>query len=293
MATYPSGMVAAEDGTRIAYHIHAGATAGTDALPVVCLAGLTRNARDFHDIAQSIARDTAKPRNVVCIDYRGRGASDRSADAASYNVLTEAQDCLRVLDALNIRQAIFIGTSRGGLILHVLAQLALDRIAAVVLNDVGPELGVEGIRQIQAYLSRPEGEKPQDWQALVRELLNTHGNTFPALDDADWHGWAKAAYKQEAGNFVADCDPAISAAFAKLDLANPLPDLWQQFDLLQQIPMAVIRGENSDLLTAETVAAMKNRHQGLQVLIAEGQGHAPLLHKPQVQEPLLKFLRTL
>lgn len=293
MATYSSGIVAAEDGTRIAYHIYSGTTAGTDILPVVCLAGLTRNARDFHDIAQAISQDTAKPRNVVCIDYRGRGQSERAADAASYNVVTEAQDCLHVLDALNIQQAIFVGTSRGGLILHVLAQMALDRIAAGVLNDIGPELGVEGIRQIQAYLRKPEREKPRDWQALGLELANTHGAAFPSLDDADWLGWAKAAYKEEGANLIADCDPAIAAAFSRLDLTNPLPALWQQFDLLQEIPMAVIRGEYSDLLTAETVAAMGSRHQGLQVLIAKGQGHAPLLHKPQVQEPLLKFLRTL
>lgn len=292
MQGYKLGGVAAADGVRLSYRIYAPSHQDPPILPVVCLAGLTRNARDFHDIATIIASDPIRPRQVVCLDYRGRGNSDRANDAATYNVLTEAQDSLRVLDELQIQRAIFIGTSRGGLILHVLAQLSPDRIAALVLNDVGPELAPLGLAEIQAYLNKGETKPLSDWKSAEHHLVKTHGQAFPALTEADWTEWAKAVLIEEAGQIVPDCDPAIAAAFVKLDLSQPLPDLWQQFELLTTKPMLVIRGENSSLLTDAIVAKMAEKHPSLQAVLAAGQGHAPLLHKHPVCEQLLSYLRN-
>lgn len=293
MDAHTSGTVTAPDGIRLAYRIYPAPYSHADTLPVICLPGLTRNSRDFHDIASIIANDTVKPRKVVCLDYRGRAKSDRASDPATYNVLTEAQDTLHVLDALQISRAIFIGTSRGGLILHVIAQLSLSLIDSVVLNDVGPVLGIEGLRQIQTYLSQAETAPLTDWQTAETRLAQTHGASFPALTQTDWQDWARAIYIQQSGHIIPDCDPAIALAFAGLDLSQPLPDLWEQFEMLSEKPMLVIRGEHSQLLTEKTLSAMAQKHQKLSTLTAAGQGHAPLLHKQQVSEPLVQFLRRI
>lgn len=283
--------VTSSDGTRIAYRTYRNHEPSSEALPVVCLAGLTRNSRDFHAFAKRVSGDPIKPRSVICIDYRGRGASDRAEDPATYSIFTEAQDCLLVLDALGITQAIFVGTSRGGLILHILAQLAPDRIAAVMLNDVGPELGLEGLKLIQSYLGEGNTSAIPDWASAAEQLSLVHGAAFPALEPSDWRDMARAIYTEQGGQIVPDCDPAIARAFASMDLAQPLPHLWTQFDLLNDRPMMVVRGEHSTLLTEQIVASMQDRHPELRVVTAAGQGHAPLLHKPQVYDALLDFLR--
>lgn len=284
--------VTSSDGTRIAYRTYRKHEPSSEALPVVCLAGLTRNSRDFHAFAERVTGDPIKPRSVICIDYRGRGASDRAEDPATYSIFTEAQDCLLVLDALGITQAIFVGTSRGGLILHILAQLAPQRIAAVVLNDVGPELGLEGLKLIQSYLGEGNTSAIPDWASAAEQLSRVHGAAFPALEPSDWQDMARAIYTEQDGQIVPDCDPAIALAFASMDLQQPLPHLWTQFDLLNDRPMMVVRGEHSTLLTEQIVASMQDRKPELRVVTAADQGHAPLLHKPQVCDALLEFLRT-
>lgn len=285
--------VMSADGIRLAYRVYVPHNPSSEALPLICLAGLTRNSRDFHAFAEIVASDPIKPRTVICIDYRGRGASDRAEDPATYSILTEAQDCLLVLDALGITQANFVGTSRGGLILHILAQLAPERIAAVVLNDVGPQLGMEGLKLIQSYLSQGNTSAIRDWDSAAEQLARVHGTAFPALEPSDWQDMAHAIYTERGGKIIPDCDPAIPLAFASIDLEQPLPHLWSQFDLLRATPLMVVRGEHSTLLTEQIVESMQKIHPGLHVLTAVGQGHAPLLHRHQVRDDLLAFLRSI
>lgn len=293
MADHTQYHIAATDGTQLGYRLYAPAAeaaASPNTLPVICLPGLTRNARDFHPLAKRIITDPKRPRSVVCIDYRGRGSSGRAIDKASYTVATEAQDVMAVLDHLAIDRALFIGTSRGGLILHVLAALAPERLAAIVFNDIGPELGIEGLRQIQDYLRAPR--RLATWRDAREDLKRVHGAAFPCLGETDWAEMAEAIYTQDENGIVADCDPAIAAAFAAADLTPPLPALWAQFDQFPDIPMLVIRGEHSRLLTADTVAAMAARRPSLQAVVAPGQGHAPLLHRPEIAAPLGAFLAS-
>jgi pimeloyl-ACP methyl ester carboxylesterase len=278
----------AGDGIRLGYRIYDPAGPST-ADPVVCLPGLTRNARDFHEIAGLIAHDTAKPRRIIAIDYRGRGTSEWADDKASYTVGMEVQDLLMVLDACGIDRAAFIGTSRGGLILHVLADLAPAKMSAVILNDIGPDLAVEGLAQIQDYLRAPD--RPATWRQAVATLKQVHGPAFPLLTDDDWAAFARAIYRESGGQLAADCDPAIGETFAALDLSQPLPSLWTQFDQFPQAPMMVIRGENSTLLTPETVERMREKRPALLCLTAQGQGHAPLLHLGGLHRQILDFLR--
>lgn len=287
MPDFEPKFITATDGVRLGLRIYPPA-ASSHNLPVICLPGLTRNARDFHQIALAISKNPIRPRRVVCLDYRGRGTSDRVPDPATYTVLQEAQDVLTVLDSLGIQRALFIGTSRGGLIIHILAQIALERLAAVVLNDVGPKLGLEGLKQIQSYLQQPV--MLGSWHEAIQHLKQIHGESFPALEEADWRELADAVYRENGEIIEADCDPAISTSFATMPLNQPLPELWPQFELLRTVPTMVVRGEHSQLLTAEIVAEMASRHPQLDSTLAVGQGHAPLLHLNGVRQSLISFL---
>jgi pimeloyl-ACP methyl ester carboxylesterase len=246
-----------------------------DAVPVVCLPGLTRNARDFHDLALTLSGNANGPRQVICFDYRGRGESQRDPDPTHYAVPTEAADILEGLKQLQVTRAAFIGTSRGGLILHLIAATTPSVIACAVLNDVGPELGIDGLAQIKDYLSRPQTVRSfEEAEAMLREI---HGAAFPDLHAADWRRMTRAVYREEDGALVPDCDPAIARSFASLDLTTPLPALWDQFAAFRQTPMLVIRGANSQLLTNDIVIRMRAAHADLEMLEVPGQGHPPML----------------
>ena len=286
MAESIDRFITVPDGLKLHVRIYGETNPG---IPVVCLPGLTRNLLDFEDLGRILA---AAPfcRRVVAISSRGRGLSDRDPQPERYTIPVEAGDVISVLDQLGIESAAFIGTSRGGLILHVLAMTHLDRIERLVLNDIGPVLEVEGLRQIQGYLGSRPG--PKSFSDAAEILKATHGAEFPALDDEDWAGMAQALYREIDGRLVADFDPAIAAQFRAADFSQPLPDLWAQFDLLVEKPVMVVRGEYSRLLSPETVAEMPRRHPQCLAVTAEGQGHAPLLHLDGLAEQIGSFLTT-
>ncbi|MCD2171967.1 alpha/beta fold hydrolase [Rhizobium sp. C4] len=257
-------------------------------LPVVCLAGLTRNSRDFHPLAVALSTDTDAPRRVITIDTRGRGGSDRDGDPSRYTVPHEAGDVIAVLTALGISRAAFIGTSRGGLILHVLVAVQPQLLGPAILNDVGPAIGMEGLRHIQSYL----GRRPS-YASLAEAadaLKRVHGPAFPKLTDTDWLEFADATLRETEGRYEPDHDPAIAAGMAAVDLSQPLPELWEQFDLFRAHPLMTIRGENSVLLTPEILNRMKERNPEMDVLLVHDQGHAPLLHLDGTPAAIKAFL---
>lgn len=285
MAEIERRRIVNRDGLALAVTIHG---PGNPGRPVVCLAGLTRNGRDFARFAERLASDPQQPRRVVSIDTRGRGDSDRDPDPARYTVPVEAGDVEDVLDAIGIAEADMIGTSRGGLILHLLAVTRPARLARVVLNDIGPELGLDGLRKIRAYLSA--APRPVPPAAAIAALKAQHGADFPALAPDDWADMADAIFRQTPEGLVPDVDPAIPAAFAALDLSVPLPDLWQAYDAFAPRPLLVVRGACSTLLTAETAARMIDRHPAATLWTAPGEGHAPLLHRDATYRRLSAFL---
>ena len=258
--------------------------------PVVCLPGLTRNSRDFHQLALILSQST-DPSKVITIDSRGRGLSDRDDDKSRYTLPIEALDVIAVLDALAIDRAAFIGTSRGGLILHLLAVSHPERLAAVILNDIGPVIEVEGLKQIQAYLG-PE-RQPSSFDEAALLLEKVHGPAFPALSPQDWRDMADAIYRQVHGRIIADFDSAIAEQFRDADLSQPLPDLWANFGAFADVPLMAIRGETSRLLSADTLAEMERRHPGMIAVTAAGQGHAPILHLGGIAERILDFITPL
>ncbi|RFB96871.1 alpha/beta hydrolase [Rhizobium leguminosarum bv. trifolii] len=263
-------------------------TASAGRLPVICLPGLTRNTRDFHPLALLLSRDTTEPRRVIALDSRGRGNSAWDENKANYNLAVEAGDVVTACAALGVERAVFIGTSRGGLILHLIAATRPDLLEAVILNDIGPVIEARGLALIRDYLN--SGRRPADWSEAVDIVKENHGASFTALGGEDWREMALALYRDVGGRPVADFDPAIAEAVKSVDLSQPLPDLWAQFENLCRFPLMLIRGENTSLLSKETADEMARRHPNLIVHTAEGQGHAPLLHHGDIPAAIRAFL---
>lgn len=285
-AAFHDRFIQAKDGLKIFVRDFAEDVKGT---PIICLPGLTRNHRDFSQIAL-LLRQGAVPRRVLCVDLRGRGLSDRDADPSHYNVLTELDDVLTVMDALQIARADFIGTSRGGLILHFMAALHADRIRRVVLNDIGPVLEKQGLIQIKDYLSRTDG--PKRWEDCPAYLQKVHGASFPSLPPEEWEAMATALYRDENGVPVADYDSAIAAQISGIDFDQPIPDLWAQYQALAQFSLLIVRGENSTLLSQSCCDLMLERNPLAQSITAVAQGHAPLLHILPLPEAIIGFLNS-
>lgn len=260
------------------------------ALPAICLPGLTRNATDFHDLALFLSRHPRSPRQVIAFDYRGRGRSDHDRNWKNYDVLVESGDILAGLDAMGIEHGAFIGTSRGGVIIHVLGAMRPTVLKAVVLNDIGPVVEGAGLAQIRAYLER--APKPRTFAEAVEISRAAQKDNFTALRDADWERMARAYYREEIGTLVADFDPALTNTVTSVDLNQPLPQLWPQFEGLRGVPMLAIRGENSKLFSAETLEEMARRHPRIETITVEGQGHAPLLETGDLPARIARFLEN-
>lgn len=258
-----------------------------DTLPVVCLAGLTRNARDFHELALYLSTRPERPRQVIAFDYRGRGESAYDPNWQNYTVGNELADVILGLALRNVTQALFVGTSRGGLITQVMAAIRPQLIAAAVLNDIGPVIEAEGLALIRTYLNDPP--RPATIAEAVTLQRTIHGAAFPALADADWERMVAALYRDEGGRPVADFDPGLIKTLTAADPDAPLPQLWKEFEALATKPVLVIRGANSRLLSAATVAEMQKRSAQVEAVTVDGQGHAPFLETGDLPQRIAAF----
>lgn len=244
--------------------------------PVLCLSGLTRNARDFHALAARIA----PRRRVLCPDYRGRGRSEWAADWSTYRPDVELADALALLDLLGIERAIVVGTSRGGLIAMLMAATCRERVAAVYLNDIGPVLEREGLLRILTYLGKPVDFA--GWAEAVSALKATNAG-FEGLSEEDWLAYARRLFRDDGGIPRLDYDPALRNAFLpETDIrAGNIPEMWEAFAAFEGLPVTVVRGANSDLLSARTLERMRERVSGLDAVTVPGRGHAPFLDEPE------------
>lgn len=276
----------APDGLKL--HARVYGEANDSGWPVVCLPGLTRNARDFHELALHLSTKSESPRKVIAFDYRGRGQSDYDPDIGHYNVGVEAGDVLAGMSALDIEQAAFVGTSRGGLIIHALGALKSAALKAIVLNDIGPVIETAGLIHIRNYLDR--APKPKTFAEAVDAQRRVHGADFPALTDADWARMVWAICRETEAGWLPDFDAALVDTLADVDFSKPLPDLWPQFDALAAVPLLAIRGAKSKLLSSATLEEMRRRHPGMESATVEGQGHAPFLETGGVPEKIAAFL---
>lgn len=275
---YTSLFISARDGIRL--HVRDYGQTHAEALPAmclpaVCLPGLARTSADFHELALSLSTDAKRPRRVIALDYRGRGQSDYDPTWTNYDIKIELDDVLQVLAATGIHQAVFVGTSRGGLITMAMAPVRPGAIKGVVLNDIGPVLDAQGLIRIRGYIGKLPS--PRDWSEAADILKQNFGPHFPILNASEWDGYARRTWKEAGGRLVPDYDPALMKTLEMLDLEAPLPVLWPLFDGLKHAPLLVLRGANSDLLSDETLRAMATRHPACETFTVAGQGHAPIL----------------
>lgn len=254
--------------------------------PVLCLTGLTRNARDFDFVAPHLAG-----MRLLRLDYRGRGQSDHDPEFMNYNILREARDVIELLDHLGLERVTILGTSRGGLIAMALAAGHADRLAAVVLNDIGPEVTAEGLGRIMDYVGKPPNAATLDDAAQALKAVSEA--QFPGVPLTRWRAQAEAMFAEApGGGLTLRYDPKLRDALIGQAGVGDAPDLWQLFDALETTPLAVIRGENSDLLSAETVKRMAKRHPGLIVATVPDRGHVPFLDEPQALGAIHTLLET-
>lgn len=256
-------------------------------LPVVCLHGLTRNSADFEDVAPRIA---AMGRRVIVPDMRGRGHSQYDSQPARYQPAIYARDVLTILDFLGVARAVFLGTSMGGIITMLVAASAPQRIAAAILNDIGPVLDPRGLARIGGYVGKAgDFASFEDVAAQVRV---TQGAAFPDADAAFWLAFARRVAKALPGGRVGFAyDPAIGDAFAKPSDAPP-PDLSPYFAALAQKPVLLLRGALSDLLAADGVETMRRIKPDLVSVEVARVGHAPTLDEGVAVAAIEDFLRS-
>ncbi|HEV7306925.1 alpha/beta fold hydrolase [Ensifer sp.] len=286
MEQYREHRFQANDGLQLYARRYAPVEIST-AIPVVCLPGLTRNSRDFHALALFLTSSSGGSHPVVSLDYRGRGNAARDPDKSNYSIAVETRDVVTACAHFGIERACFIGTSRGGLILHQLIEVAPDLIAAAVLNDIGPVIEIAGLLAIRDYLNAPHG--PTRWAEAPNYLRTVHGADFPILGASDWEQMARAIYRDEAGIPCADFDPAIALPLRGLTGETSLPTLWPQLEALAERPLMVVRGEHSKLLSQTIFDDMRRRNPKILAHTALGQGHAPLLHLDGPRQAVTAF----
>ena len=278
--------VTAADGLRL--HVRCYGRASAAGTPVVCLPGLARTTADFEVLATALSRDGSHPRRVIALDYRGRGISQYDHNPANYSLPVELADVLAVVAALETLPAVFIGTSRGGILTMLLAAVRPSAIAGAVLNDIGPVIEPQGLMRIKSYVGKlPQPRTFEEGAEILRRLFHTQ---FPLLGPNDWLAAARRMFKEEDGQLVTAYDPKLATTLAAVDLEQPVPTLWKEFDALTHVPVMVIRGANSDILSASTVAQMKARHPALETFEVPDQGHAPLLAEPDTVALIANFV---
>lgn len=247
----------------------------SERLPVVCLPGLSRNCRDFHDLAIFLSSHKSKPRRVVSMDFRGRGGSGWDGDWRRYAPLVELGDVLDLLVAARIDRACFVGTSRGGIVTMLLGAVRPTAIAAAILNDVGPEIDGRGLLRIKNMLAA--ARSPRTWEEAVNLLRDAYQGHFPGIGQEGWEDFARKTFDDRDGRPVRAFDPKLMKTLEAVDYNQPLPTMWPQFEGLANAPVMVIRGANSDILAADTLARMRERRPDLKVLEVADAGHAPML----------------
>ena len=269
------------DGRRLSYR-----DTGGDGPVVLCLAGLTRNARDFSDLAAHLA-DRFR---VIRLDSRGRGLSEwAEAPLTEYTAPVEARDARALLDHLDIARATVIGTSRGGILGMLLTVMAPGRLSALVLNDIGPVIEANGLAGIMDYIGIQP--KAASFNAAARGLEASMSAAFPGVDPSQWLAFARALYNDQDGRPRLSYDPRLRDAVGA-SLASTPADLWGLFEADPALPVLAIRAQNSDLLSAATLAEMARRKPAMAHVTVQDRGHVPFLNEPEALTAIDTFLEN-
>lgn len=263
------------------------AQGGEGRLPVLCLHGFTRNSKDFDDLAPVIAADG---RRVIAMDMRGRGESDRDPRSKNYHPKVYARDVLGFLAALGIPRAVFLGTSMGGLIILAVALLRPAAIGGAILNDVGPAVDPRGIARIQSYAGKAPAVR--NWQDAADYARAINGVALPGHVTNDWEQMARRMFRDAPDGPVLDYDPAIATAPGGKTKTSSWIAWLALRRLAKRAPTLLIRGEQSDILSADIAERMQRRAPRLRTVTVPGVGHAPTLAEPEALAAIRSFLES-
>jgi pimeloyl-ACP methyl ester carboxylesterase len=284
MAAWTDGYWWSHDGLRLHYRDYAGRA---DRPPIICIPGLTRNARDFERLAARLAGEW----RLICVDLRGRGESAYAKDPMTYVPLTYLQDMEKLVGELGLTRFVLFGTSLGGIITMLLAMSGKDRIAGALLNDVGPVIAAEGLERIRTYVGRSHSWPT--WLHAARHLSEMQRDIYPLWTLDNWLALAKRVCRLNAsGRIVFDYDMRIAEPL-KLPNEGAGFDLWPAFASLKGIPCLAVRGEMSDLLDPATLARMMAENPELESVAIPNVGHAPTLEEPEAVEAIDRLLARL
>jgi pimeloyl-ACP methyl ester carboxylesterase len=282
MAAYKDGYWWSNDGLRLHYRDYAGGDPARP--PILCIPGLTRNARDFEGVAARLAGDW----RLICVDLRGRGESAYAKDPMTYATLTYLQDLEALLRMLEVDRFVLFGTSLGGLLSMLLNAAEPGRVQGVLVNDVGPVLDEAGMARIRAYVGR--SSTWPTWVHAARDLCEVHKVSFPDWPLEQWLVFAKRVAKlSNSGRVVLDYDMRIAEPFK---IAAPVAgmDMWPAWRALHDVPTLIVRGEVSDILAPDTLRRMQDDHPGAAAVTVPRTGHAPTLDEPEVQDAIAALL---
>ncbi|MCP3729377.1 alpha/beta hydrolase [Sphingomonas sp. MG17] len=284
MPDYADGYWWSPDGLRLHYRDYPGDPAKP---PLLCIPGLTRNARDYEALAARMAGE----RRVIAVDLRGRGESAYAKDPMSYVPLTYLQDLEALVGELKLDSFVAVGTSLGGILTMLMASTHPERIAGAVLNDVGPEIDAAGLGRIRTYVGKANWHPT--WMHAARAVAESNAEVYPDYGTEQWLDMAKRLYRlNSAGRIVLDYDMKIAEPF-RVPGNEAGPDMWRAFDALKGKPLLVVRGERSDILSAATAAEMGKRVKGSDLAVIPRTGHAPTLNECEAVAAIDKLLSTI
>ena len=271
MASFEDRYYNSADGLRLHYRDYPGGD--PEQPPILCLPGLTRNARDFEPVADRFAGEW----RVLALDFRGRGGSAPDPDPTRYRPSSYAADVLKLLDQLGIADAVFVGTSLGGLVTMLIAGQEDERIAGALLNDIGPEVSPEGIERIRTYVG-----KQVDFPSFAeagRAMMARAGDVYPRWGEVEWERFARRCCREEGGRVSYDYDMAIAEPFASANESTQ-PNLWPLLEHLKGKPVTVLRGAHSDLFSVD-VRMIAELGQSAELVTIPDVGHAPSFDEPE------------
>ncbi len=278
MATWTDRFWNSADGVKLHYRDHDG---NRDRPPILCIPGLARNARDFEPVADRFAGDW----RVISIDLRGRGLSAYDPDPANYRPMVYVGDILKMLDQLGIADAVFVGTSLGGVCTMALALGDRERIAGALLNDIGPVVDSAGIDRIMGYVGK--ATRFAGWDEAIDQVSSRNLDVYPDYSRAEWERFVRRMAREDGSSVIFDYDMAIASNF---ESAATAPEIWPLFQALDGRPVTILRGELSDLLNAEVAARMATEISDVELVTVPHVGHAPSLDEPESLAALDRLL---
>jgi pimeloyl-ACP methyl ester carboxylesterase len=282
MSQFEERFFETDDGLKLYCRDYAAPT--PSAATVVCLHGLSRNSRDFHDLAPVLNQHF----RVLVPEQRGRGRSAYDTLPSRYNLMQYVHDTYAMLVAFQCERVSVVGTSMGGLMTFALNALYPQLIHRAIINDIGPDIAAAGLERIQSYVG--VAGPFDNWDEATAFVRSISQPIFPDWQPAQWAAFARQCYVEQNNQIIADYDPKIGEALSQQDTGAESSALWSLFETLRDVPLLLIRGALTDLLSEACVQAMQDRAKRLELLTVPNVGHAPMLTEAKVPEAIMAFL---